>query len=965
MTENLEIDLNDESKKPIRKNVHDRIEQGSVSAYEMDQNRKYEKEYEYLCYMAQARDWISKNIHMEISNNLEFKEKLRKGEILVDLANVISGKDARVYRNDELVYRHTDNHNVFMNFLRDVKLNRCYHYGVLDAYDDVNIPSVIFCLHALSNHLQKFGYVNKIEKKRYVFSEKELSSARKDIKNFSALQFDAIGRDVKEMKKVIDEEYVPSPRRLSRLVRNLCRYKEYREKVNSTKSILKEQIENLNNTIPMVIVDFIKKRLKEKIARRLSSKHDEVLRRTFRRFLMRNPMKEVLSGRASLFSIREVLKRQSTDIKYVVDAKHRLITEKLKENYELETEIDKIMCSIEKVLDNTRLNIGLESSLYPTEYNKNFEKILFYMQTEPKILLDVLGKIDKDELEDFIARYIVPLFSTSSERDKYLILKIVDEDNNELMNSSFYSEDNTEEDIRLISYKIIVNLFRSSKTATEIRDALLITDKVNVSNAKEDYIKSLNTIKDIVSRTVDTICGIAMPYYVLYFFSKRGESKRAADLHDFYSDFISPFIAAPDAFPNFQGKFDRNTLLTIDAVFNGIIKGEFDNDYYLPLSSWGMDVREQLEMYFCESISRKTKITSNSKFRINKPMIQFSLKELNQLLGILQVITTKSADFDNLIRRTKPYEYYDNEFVTLHLSNPIIKDEEDKFVGVVGDIIDVISVTKGRDLERILMSKSTREEECKYRKLLDYKNNLIKVSVKECMEDYDNVNNSDESEYDLLNKDSFVNNDDRAESLDINDSTLLDELKEGVLKRIDVLEKNRVLTANKYDELVQKVCERIEEIRILTSQRRMEIKINNKTLNNLKKQNKFLRLRMDTVTEYFQSLLESYFVKGNGNCSRKSTYGTYKYKFKQLHKKNILMAVHDYMVDDPVVLYFSCERPGVIDVHVLAGGQTVENVCITFEEILNKREERSIVVGSLEFNSKGLLRLVNDNYVRR
>ncbi|ELQ74402.1 Ras GTPase-activating protein family - IQGAP [Trachipleistophora hominis] len=965
MAENLEIDLNDESKKPIRKNVHDRIEQGSVSASEMDENRKYEKEYEYLCYMAQARDWISKNIHLEMSNNLEFKEELRKGEILVDLANVISGKDMKAYRMNKLVYRHTDNHNAFIDFLREVKLNPCYHYGVLDAYDDVNIPSVIFCLHALSNHLQKFGYVNKIEKKRYVFTEKELSSARKEIKNFSALQFDSIGKDVKEMKKIIDEEYVPSPRRLSRLVNNLCRYRQYREKVNSTKSILKEQIESLNNTIPIVIVEFIKKKLKERISRRLSAKHDEVLRHTLRRFLMRNPMKEVLSGRASLFSIREVLRKQSMDIKYVIDAKHRLITEKLKENYDLETQIDKIMCTIEKVLDNTRLNIGLESSLYLTEYNKNFERILFYMQTEPKVLLDVLGKIDKDELEDFIARYIVPLFSTSSERDKYLILKIIDEDNSEVVSSSLYSEDNTEEDIRLVSYKIVVNLFRSSMMAVEIRDALLITDKVNVSNAKEDYIKSLNTIKDIVTRTMDTICSISMPYYVLYFFSKRGEGRRAADLRDFYNDFISPFIAAPDAFPNFRGKFDRNTLLTIDTVFQGILKGEFDNDYYLPLSSWGTDVRERLEAYFCENINRKTKITGNSKFRINKPMIQFSLKELNQLLGILQVITTKSVEFDNLIKRTRPYEYYDNEFVTLHLSNPVVKDDEDRFAGVVEDIADIVCVTRGRDLESILMSKSTKEEECRYKKLQNYKNNLIRTSTRECMEEYDNANNSDESEYDLLNKDSFVNDEERTESLDTSDSALLDELKVSVCKRIEVLEKNGVLTANKYDELVQKMCERIEEMRILMSQRRMEIKINNKTLSNLKKQNKFLRVRMDTVTEYFQSLLESYFVKGSGNCSKKSVYGTYKYKFKHLQKKNILMAVHDYTVDDPVVLYFSCDRPGVIDIHLVVGGQTVESVCITLEEILNKREEKSVVLGSLEFNSKGLLRLVNDNYVRR
>lgn len=963
MVKNLDIDITDESKKPVRKNVHDRIEQGRVSAHEMDENRRYEKEYEYLCYMAQARDWITKNTGIVISNNLEFKEELRKGEILVELARVVSQNDSKVYRNKELVYRHTDNHNVFIDFLRMIGLNECYYYGVLDAYDDVNIPSVIYCLHALSNHLQKRGYANKIEKKRYVFSEKELSSARKEIKNFSALQFDVLGSDSETDKK---EEYVPTHEQLSRLIRNLCAYKAYKMRLVNTKNMLKEQLETMHEAIPKVLIEFVQSRLKRKIEEQASARHNNIIKMALRRFLMKNPIKEVLSGKASLFSIREVLKRLSVETKYAIDARHKLITEKLKENYVLETEIDTLMCTIEKVLDNKRLKIGLDSRVFPTEYNKKFEKILFFLQTEPRILLDVLSKIEKDEQSDFIARYLVPLFNTSSERDKYLILKLIDEDNNE-MSSGIYSDDNLEEDARL-SYRIIVNLFRSSSAAVAMRDALLITDKISVSNVKENYIKSLTMIKDIVTGIVEKMGKLSIPHYILYFFSKTSEGKHCYTITDFYIDFISPFIIAPDAFPNFKGKFDRNTLLTIDSVFKGILKGEFDNDYYVPLSAWGHEMKEKIDMHFASSISRKTKITGNSKFRISRPMIQFSLKELNQLLNTLKMITTNSKEFNELVGKTRPYEYYDNEFVSLYLSNPVIKDEESEEVVLIDDLIDVVSVTKGRDLENVLGSANTKEEECLFRRLQAYKAHLKSKYARDGT-DAENENdtcasvtntyteamdsNSDDAEKSILNMQSLSISD-----KDDSKVSILDTLKKSIRERIDTLN-----TPSVYAVLQRKMCERIEELRLQMSQRRVEMKINSKTLANLKKQNNFLRLRLETITEYYDSLLDSYFVRGKGNCSRKSVYGTYKYKIKRLLDRNMATVLEGYGPNDPVYVYISCDRAGVIDIAVAVGKEEKCKRTVTLDGILNDMDG-SVVVSMVVFSSKGLLRIVNDRYIR-
>lgn len=56
-------------------------------------------------------------------------------------------------------YRHTDNINFFLAFLKKVGLPKIFHPSTLDVYERQNLPRLVYCLHCLSHLLQCRGVV--------------------------------------------------------------------------------------------------------------------------------------------------------------------------------------------------------------------------------------------------------------------------------------------------------------------------------------------------------------------------------------------------------------------------------------------------------------------------------------------------------------------------------------------------------------------------------------------------------------------------------------------------------------------------------------------------------------------------------------------------------------------------------------------------------------------------------------
>ena len=143
--------------------------------------------YEYLCHIGEAQQWIEGCLNEELGFGVvEMEEGLRNGVVLARLARVWEGDAVvrrifevwdklyfdlirliiRQFQHPKLQYRHSDNINHFLTFVRRAGLPEVrFHVSIIcsalmfypqgfifeltDLYEKKNIPKVIYCIHAL------------------------------------------------------------------------------------------------------------------------------------------------------------------------------------------------------------------------------------------------------------------------------------------------------------------------------------------------------------------------------------------------------------------------------------------------------------------------------------------------------------------------------------------------------------------------------------------------------------------------------------------------------------------------------------------------------------------------------------------------------------------------------------------------------------------------------------------------
>ena len=94
------------------------------SADEMDEERREQVAYEYLCRLEEAKKWIEGILHIELPEVTVFEQNIRNGVILAKLAAAFAPKivsERKIFDFDEsrfqengLHFRHTDNINYFL-----------------------------------------------------------------------------------------------------------------------------------------------------------------------------------------------------------------------------------------------------------------------------------------------------------------------------------------------------------------------------------------------------------------------------------------------------------------------------------------------------------------------------------------------------------------------------------------------------------------------------------------------------------------------------------------------------------------------------------------------------------------------------------------------------------------------------------------------------------------------------------
>ncbi|XP_077646344.1 ras GTPase-activating-like protein IQGAP2 isoform X2 [Lonchura striata] len=172
------------------------VDDERLSAEEMDERRRQNIAYEYLCHLEEAKRWMEVCLAEELPPTTELEEGLRNGVYLAKLAkffapNVVSEKkiydvEQARYKRSGLHFRHTDNTVQWLRAMESIGLPKIFYPETTDVYDRKNIPRMIYCIHALSLYLFKLGLAPQIQDLlgKVDFTEEEISNMRKELEKY-------------------------------------------------------------------------------------------------------------------------------------------------------------------------------------------------------------------------------------------------------------------------------------------------------------------------------------------------------------------------------------------------------------------------------------------------------------------------------------------------------------------------------------------------------------------------------------------------------------------------------------------------------------------------------------------------------------------------------------------------------------------------------------------------------------
>uniref|UniRef100_A0A8C3SRV9 IQ motif containing GTPase activating protein 3 n=1 Tax=Chelydra serpentina TaxID=8475 RepID=A0A8C3SRV9_CHESE len=188
-----------ESRQPGH-NSHERL-----TADEMDEQRRQNVAYQYLCRLEEAKRWMEACLNEELASPTELEESLRNGVILAKLGHCFAPDvvplkkiydcEQMRYQATGLHFRHTDNINHWRDAMTRLGLPTIFHPETTDIYDKKNMPRVIYCIHALSLYLFKLGLAPQIQDLygKVNFTEEEINNMKRELEKYG-LQMPAFSK---------------------------------------------------------------------------------------------------------------------------------------------------------------------------------------------------------------------------------------------------------------------------------------------------------------------------------------------------------------------------------------------------------------------------------------------------------------------------------------------------------------------------------------------------------------------------------------------------------------------------------------------------------------------------------------------------------------------------------------------------------------------------------------------------
>ncbi|XP_026870883.2 ras GTPase-activating-like protein IQGAP2 [Electrophorus electricus] len=182
--------------KSLRPRYGSIVDDERLSAEEMDERRRQNLAYEYLCHLEEAKRWMEACLEEELPSTTDLEEGLRNGVFLGKLAKFFAPKmvsEKKIYDRDQarykhtgLHFRHTDNTVQWLRAMESIGLPKIFYPETTDVYDRKNMPKVIYCIHALSLYLYKLGIAPQIQDLlgKVAFTDEEISNMRKELEKY-------------------------------------------------------------------------------------------------------------------------------------------------------------------------------------------------------------------------------------------------------------------------------------------------------------------------------------------------------------------------------------------------------------------------------------------------------------------------------------------------------------------------------------------------------------------------------------------------------------------------------------------------------------------------------------------------------------------------------------------------------------------------------------------------------------
>ncbi|KAM9293920.1 LOW QUALITY PROTEIN: ras GTPase-activating-like protein IQGAP3 [Gastrophryne carolinensis] len=167
-----------------------------LTADEMDEQRRQNVAYQYLCHLEEAKRWMESCLNEELPPPTELEESLRNGVTLAKMGNFFAPDlvplkkiydiDQMRYKAAGLHFRHTDNINHWRRAMSQIGLPQLFQPETTDIYDKKNMPRVVYCIHALSLFLFKLGLAPQIQDLygKVSFTEEEINNMKCELDKY-------------------------------------------------------------------------------------------------------------------------------------------------------------------------------------------------------------------------------------------------------------------------------------------------------------------------------------------------------------------------------------------------------------------------------------------------------------------------------------------------------------------------------------------------------------------------------------------------------------------------------------------------------------------------------------------------------------------------------------------------------------------------------------------------------------